>query len=104
LLLFDIKNQRLQHIYNEERDELERSIFEIRKIYDSRTFKYEVLIAFWLCVHLERLDLAQLIHEQDSIIEKIISNLRKSNKDEGKKKTAQGTGDADSNSDKQNPT
>ena len=57
LLLFDIKNQQLQHIYNEERDELEKSFQEARKILDTRNFKYCVLISFWLCIHLERLEL-----------------------------------------------
>ncbi len=72
LLLFDIKNQRLQHIYNEEKDELEKNYIDVKKIFDSRTFKYEVLISFWLSIHLERLDLAQLVHQQDSILEKIL--------------------------------
>ena len=58
LQLFDIMNQRLQHIYNEERDELEKSLNDVKKIFDPKTFKYEILICFWLCVHLERLELA----------------------------------------------
>jgi hypothetical protein len=58
LQLFDIKNQRLQHIYNEERDDLEKNFQDVKKIFDSKTFKYEVLIAFWLCIHMERLELA----------------------------------------------
>ena len=56
--MFDIKNQRLQHIYNEEKDDLEKNLVDVKKIFDSRTFKYEVLISFWLCIHLERLELA----------------------------------------------
>ena len=56
--MFDIKNQRLQHIYNEERDELEKNLVDVKKIFDTKTFKYEILIAFWLCIHLERLELA----------------------------------------------
>ena len=56
------------------------NIAEIKKIFDTRTFKYEVLIAFWLCIHLERLDLAQCIYEQDPLLEKILQNLRKQGK------------------------
>lgn len=107
--MFDIKNQRLQHIYNEEKDELEKNFMEVHKIFDSRTFKYEVLISFWLCIHMERLELAQLIHQQDPILEKILQNLRRSARESKRKGTlllpqqpasGQGTGDNDSNSDK----
>lgn len=61
--LFDIKNIRLQHIYNEEKDELEKGFMDLKKIFDSRTFKYEVLISFWLAIHMGRLEIAQVIHE-----------------------------------------
>jgi hypothetical protein len=36
-----------------------------------------VLIAFWLTVHLQKLESARLVYELDPIIEKVISNLRK---------------------------
>lgn len=58
-------------------EDLDKNYKDVKKIFDSRTFKYEMLIAFWLCLHLERLDIAQLTLEQDSILEKIIVNLRK---------------------------
>jgi len=58
--LFSIKNQRLQHIYNEEKDELEKSFADVKKVLDSRTYKYEVLIAFWITVHLQKLEAAKL--------------------------------------------
>jgi len=56
---------------------LEKNFSDIKKIFDQRTFKYEVLIAFWLCIHLERLELAQYIMAQDTIVEKILANLKK---------------------------
>jgi hypothetical protein len=68
----------LQHIYNDEREEFEKNFSDVKKIFDSRTFKYEVLIAFWLCVHLERFELAQYIMSLDTIVEKVISNIKKS--------------------------
>jgi hypothetical protein len=42
----------LQHIYNEEKDDLEKSFGDIKKVLDVNTYKYEVLIAFWLTIHL----------------------------------------------------
>ncbi len=67
----------MQHIYNDEKEELEKNFSDVKKIFDQRTFKYEVLIAFWLCIHLERLELAQFIMTQDTIIDKILANLKK---------------------------
>ncbi len=37
-----------------------------------------MLLAFWLCVHLERLEIAQYLMSLDTIIDKIISNIKKS--------------------------
>lgn len=76
-MLFSIKNQRLQHIFNEEKDDLEKSFADIKKVFDDRTFKYEVLIAFWLCVHMQKLEAAKLVYDLDPIIEKAVNNLRK---------------------------
>ena len=58
MVLFAIKNTRLQHIFNEEKDDLEKSFADIKKVFDQRLFKYEVLISFWLAVHLEKLSIA----------------------------------------------
>ena len=58
-------------------EELEKNFSDVKKIFDQRTFKYEVLIAFWLCIHLEKLELAQFIMTQDTIIDKILANLKK---------------------------
>ena len=60
---------------------MEKTIGEVRKIFDQRTFKYEVLICFWLCIHLDRLELAQLLYDHDPIVEKILVNMRKSGKE-----------------------
>lgn len=50
----------MQHIFNEEKDDLEKSFADIKKILDNRTFKYEVLISFWLSIHLQKLESAKL--------------------------------------------
>ena len=73
----DIKNARLQHIYNSEMTELQKSMTDLKKVLESRPFKFELLIAFWVAVHLERLEFAIFLHEQDPLIEKVLSNLRK---------------------------
>jgi len=35
------------------------------------------LIAFWLALHLEKLEYINFIYEMDPLIEKIISNMRR---------------------------
>jgi len=53
-----LKDIRLQHIYNDEKEELFANFADIKKILDNRQFKYEVLIGFWTSVHLEKLAFA----------------------------------------------
>ena len=86
MLLFSIKNQRLQHIYNEEKDDLEKSFGDIKKVHDENTYRYEVLLAFWLCIHLEKLDAAKLVYNLDDIIKSVVVNLQTKGKDVLKKK------------------
>lgn len=71
----------MQHIYNEEKDGLEKSFGDIKKTFDSRTFKYEALIAFWLTVHLEKLETAKMVYDLDPIIEKVVASLRMQGKE-----------------------
>ncbi len=60
-------------------EDLDKNFADSKKIFDSRTFKYEILISFWLTVHLEKLPYAQFIYSQDTIIEKMLQTLRKNN-------------------------
>lgn len=60
---------------------MEKSLDDVKKIFDPKTFKYEILICFWLCIHLERLELAQIVLEQDSIMERVLVNMRKAGKE-----------------------
>lgn len=48
---------------------------------ESRQFKYEVLICYWLAIHLERFDIAVYLQQQDSVLEKLMNNIRKQGKD-----------------------
>ena len=56
LVLFDLKNPRLQHIFNEEKDDLETKFADLKKVVDAKTFKHEVLLSFWLCIYLKRFE------------------------------------------------
>ncbi len=41
-----------------------------------------MLISFWLCVHLERFELALMVYEQDPILEKILNTMRRNGADD----------------------
>ena len=55
ILLFNLNNPRLQHIFNVEIDDLIKSFEDLRKNVDDRNFKYECMLSFWLAVHLKKL-------------------------------------------------
>jgi hypothetical protein len=50
---------------------------EFKKLSDTKTFKFEVLISFWLSIHFERIDIAMYLHGLDPLLEKILTNLRR---------------------------
>jgi len=81
IVLFALKNPRLQHIYNSEADDLEKSFMDLKTQCDERVFKYEVMIAFWLCLHLQRLEEARVMVEQDpELLQRVVVNLRENGK------------------------
>jgi hypothetical protein len=69
-------NPRLQYIFNSEIEELKKSFLDLKKIVDERTYKYEVMLAFWLSIELEKVEEARVLVEIDPIIEQIVINLR----------------------------
>ena len=75
LTFFALKNPRLQHIFNEELDDLEKSFADIKKMYDPRLFKYEVLLSFWLAVHMQKLEFTKLLYGEDIIVENVVRNM-----------------------------
>lgn len=75
--MIDIKNPRLQNIYNSEMDDLTWSITELKNILESQPYKFELLICFWVSLHLNKLEYAQFIHKQDPLFERVIANMRK---------------------------
>lgn len=62
----------------------------MRKIVDRKTFRHDVLLAFWLAVHLEKVELASMIYGADPIIDKILTNFRRTVGGEEKRRKADG--------------
>lgn len=58
-------------------EDLVNNFNAFKKSNDPKMFKFEVLICFWLSVHLEKLEYAQYLCLEDPLIEKILENLRK---------------------------
>ena len=56
-------------------------MMDAKKTMESKTFKYQVLVCFWVTVHLQRFQSAQFIYEMDPLVEKVIANLRKQGRD-----------------------
>ena len=74
--LFTLKNPRLQYIFNAEIDELKKSFLDLKKTVNDRDFKCDALIAFWLCVELEKLEEAKFLSKMEPIVAKTIKNIR----------------------------
>lgn len=74
--LFSLNNPRLQYLFNSEIDELKKSFLDLQKTVDERTYKYDVMIAFWLCVELEKVEEARAMVSIDPLIEQVVINLR----------------------------
>ena len=88
---FSIKNPRLQYVFNHAKADLEKSFLDLKKTVEDTQFKHEIMIAFWLAIHIGELDIAQLIINGpvgpdgkskafDPIVDDIIQNLRANSK------------------------
>ena len=62
-------------------EDLVASFNECKKNMDAKMFKFEVLICFWLSVHLVKTEYAQYLCLEDPLIDKILQNLRKYGRD-----------------------
>ena len=62
-------------------EELRKNVIIGKSMLEPKTFKFEILVCFWLTIHLQELEFAQYFYEQDPLIEKILSNLRSTGKE-----------------------
>lgn len=49
--LFDLKNPRLQHIYNKEIDDLEKSFADMKMQVEPKIYKFEIMLCLWFAVN-----------------------------------------------------
>ncbi len=63
LQLIDIKNVRIQNIYNDDMEELRKNIALGKQILEPKTFKFEILVCFWVTIHLQKLEFVKYIYE-----------------------------------------
>lgn len=76
IALFNLKNVRLQFIFNLEIDDMVKSFQDLRESVDERSFRYECMLAFWLSIHLQLKEAAVAILQLDGLIQRVIVNLR----------------------------
>lgn len=74
-------NNRLQAIYNGEYDRMENLLTEMRKQMGEKAYKYELVLCFWVSVHLKKLDFTKFIHGLDPALYRTISKLRTEGKE-----------------------
>ena len=74
--MFTLRNIRLQYLFNSESSELRKSFLDLAKQTDEKSYKYEVMIAFWLAVELGKDEEAKTMTEIDPMVGDIIVNLR----------------------------
>lgn len=59
---------------------MKKSVILAKKTLEPKTYKFEILVCFWLTLHMKLIDFAKYMLDQDPLLEKILSNLRKSGK------------------------
>lgn len=74
--MFTLRNIRLQYLFNSESNELQKSFLDLAKQTDEKSYKYEVMIAFWLAVELGKDEEARTMLEIDPMVGSLIINLR----------------------------
>ena len=76
--MFHLKNPRLQFIFNRESEDLEKSFLDLKKTVDEKTFRYEVMMALWLCLNLKEIDAARtMLKVDEELVSTVLVNLRK---------------------------
>ena len=74
--LVTLVNPRLQMVFNSQFDELQKAFKDLAETLEPKMLKYEVMLAFWLSIEMEKDDIAQMILEIDPLLARVILNLR----------------------------
>ena len=74
--LVTLVNPRLQMVFNSELDELQKAFKDLAETLEPKMLKYEVMLAFWLSIEMEKVEIAQVILEIDPLLARVILNLR----------------------------
>lgn len=70
ITLLDLTDPCLQAVYNEEIDEVKLELGKLYNLNDGgKKFKFTLLMAFWLSIHLEKTEITTCLFEQDPILE-----------------------------------
>ena len=63
-------------VFNSELDELQKAFKDLAETLEPKMLKYEVMLAFWLSIEMEKVEIAQVILEIDPLLARVILNLR----------------------------
>ena len=67
--MFSLRNPRLQYLYNSQAKELSKSFLDLKKSVDEKSYKHEVMIAFWLAIELLKpVEAATICDVDESVI------------------------------------
>lgn len=77
ITLFGLRNERLQMLYNVQCDEMEKSFMNLAVTVSKQQFRHQLLLSFWLAIHLKQPDEAQRIMKIDPIIQQVVESLYK---------------------------
>ena len=63
-------------VFNSELVEMKTAFRDLVEFVDARTYKYEVMLAFWLAIELDKVEEAQALVTIDPLLERVVLNLR----------------------------
>lgn len=70
----------MRHIFNHEAADFDKACKDNQKQVSATQFRHEIMLAFWLAIHMQDLEIANSIKRLDPIIEQVIVNLRNNGK------------------------
>jgi hypothetical protein len=68
IVLLNLSNPRLQFIFNLEIDDMIKSFEDLKQTVDEREYRYEIILAFWLSIHLQLKSAAVELLQLDTLI------------------------------------